>query len=146
MNKFPYPHYFSNPFRDILINSKFIKSLRDLKFNKSNFWNIEHNSLPLIYDILNDIQNNDKIIMYQESPFVMISRSNISNKFIRPIISKIFCGYSHFDFIDFLIELTIYHRINLNFKSREFKFILFKLTDFYPNEKNIFDVLFRELI
>lgn len=141
-----FPHYNNTPFRDLVTNTKFINQLRELKFNKNNYWNINFNDLTKIYNILDKINLGDKIIMYYNSPYPIVSKSLISNKLFRPILNKVFCGYSHYDFIDFLIELTIFHRINLNFKSREFKAILIRIGDIYPNEKNIFDALFKELI
>lgn len=141
MNTFPFYH--TSPFRDILINSKFLISLRKLKFNQNNFWKITKEDVEPIYEALESIQKGDKIIMYQEPPFVFVNKNGISNKIFRPILSKVFCGYSHYDFIDFLIELTIFHRIGFPMYSNENKIILRKLSQFYPNEKNIFDELLK---
>lgn len=143
MNSFPY--FYSNPFRNILINSTIFKELRDIKFNKNNFWSIHKEDISIIYDILDKIEKDNKIIMCDYTPFVFISNNTFSNKLFRPILSKVFTGYSHFDFLDFLIELTIFHRIYLQFKTKEYKALLIKLANFYPNEKNIFDAIFKFL-
>jgi len=141
MNTFPFYH--ASPFRDILVNSKFSISLRKLKFNKNNFWQIKKENIPSIYESLNSIQKGDKIIMYQEPPFVFVNKNKLSNKLFRHILSKVFSGYSHLDFIDFLIELTIFHRIGFPMYSNENKIILRRISHFYPDEKNIFEELLK---
>jgi hypothetical protein len=81
--------------------------------------------------------------MYQESPFVFVNKNGVSNKVFRPILSKIFYGYSHRDFIDFLIELTLFHRVSYPMFSRNYKITLKRISEFYSNEKNIFEELFK---
>lgn len=143
MNTFP--HFYFSPFRNILLDGMLFSSLRSLKFNKNNYWTITKDDLEQIYDSIDSIQKGDKIIMYQESPFVFVNKNGVSNKLFRPLLSKIFYGYSHRDFIDFLIELTLFHRISYPLNSRHFKIIIRKLSNYYPNEKNIFDELLKNL-
>jgi hypothetical protein len=141
MNAFP--HFINTPFREILLSGILFTTLRKLKFNKNNFWEIKKEDINLIYDSLNSIQKGDKIIMYKESPFVFVNKNGVSNTLFRPILSKIFYGYSHHDFIDFLIELTLFHRICYPIFSGNFKVTLRRISEFYPDEKNIFDELLR---
>lgn len=143
MNTFP--HFYFSPFRNILLDGMLFSTLRSLKFNKNNYWTINKDDLETVYDSLNTIQKGDKIIMYQESPFVFVNKNGISNKLFQPILSRLLYGYTHYDFIDFLIELTLFHRVSYPLNSREFKIILRRLSDFYPNEKNIFDELCKYL-
>ena len=54
MNTFPF--YYSSPYREILINGTIFTSLRKLKFNQNNFWEIKKKDIDPIYDILESIQ------------------------------------------------------------------------------------------